>query len=55
MLLGTATAIAGAQTTNYPDRPIRLIIPFAAGGTTDVLARLIAHGLTPALGQTAIA
>ena len=55
MLLGLATACASAQATNYPDRPIRLIIPFAAGGTTDVLARLIAHGLTPALGQTVIA
>lgn len=55
MLLGAATACAGAQTTNYPDHPIRLIIPFAAGGTTDVLARLVAHGLTPALGQTVIA
>ena len=55
MLLGAAAACASAQTTNYPDHPIRLIIPFAAGGTTDVLARLVAHGLTPALGQTVIA
>ncbi len=35
----------------YPERPIRLIVPYPAGGTTDVLARLIAKDMSADLGQ----
>ena len=35
----------------YPERPISMIVPFAAGGPTDALARIIAQGLTEKLGQ----
>ena len=38
----------------YPDRPITLLIPFAAGGATDVLARLVAEKLRERLGQPVI-
>jgi tripartite-type tricarboxylate transporter receptor subunit TctC len=38
----------------WPKQPITLIVPFPAGGTTDVLARALADKLTPALGQTVI-
>lgn len=38
----------------YPSRPIRMIVPFAAGGGTDVLARILAHGMTEKLGQQVV-
>ena len=39
---------------NWPTKPIKLIIPFAAGGTTDILGRLLAQQLTKDLGQNVI-
>jgi len=38
----------------YPDRPIRLIVPFAAGGNADFVARLVAEGMSRALGQSIV-
>src|SRR5262249_57412581 len=45
---GAATAQA------YPDRPIKLVVPFPAGGATDTSARLVAQRLQASLGQTIV-
>ncbi len=44
-----------AQTTNYPDKPIKLVIPFAAGGSGDIIGRLIADRLSGVWKQPVLA
>jgi tripartite-type tricarboxylate transporter receptor subunit TctC len=53
MLLAVVAFIGapGAQAANYPDHPIKIIVPFPAGGITDVVTRLIAQHLSQRLGQ----
>jgi tripartite-type tricarboxylate transporter receptor subunit TctC len=50
VLCGGAT-VAFAQTSTYPQRPIRLIIPVSVGGATDIVGRIVVQRLAPALGQ----
>ena len=45
---------AAATVASYPTKPIRLIVPFAPGGTNDILGRMIATHLTEILGKTMI-
>lgn len=49
-LLGGTSALAQA----YPTKPVTIIVPFAAGGTTDILARIIGQALTAELGQSVV-
>ncbi|MFL6692834.1 MAG: Bug family tripartite tricarboxylate transporter substrate binding protein, partial [Ramlibacter sp.] len=56
-ILGAALALSawGAQAQgSYPDRPIQLIVPYTAGGPTDVAARIMAQRLGERLGQTVV-
>jgi tripartite-type tricarboxylate transporter receptor subunit TctC len=43
-----------SQAQSWPDKPVKLIIPFAAGGTTDILGRILAQQMTTILGQNVI-
>ena len=57
ILLAGALSLALPQLTiaqSWPTKPIKLVIPFAAGGTTDILGRLLAQQLTKDLGQNVI-
>jgi tripartite-type tricarboxylate transporter receptor subunit TctC len=50
-LLAAGGASAQNPAANYPNKPIRFVVPYTAGGTTDILARIIAAKLTESWGQ----
>ncbi len=52
--LGLALAAPALTHAAWPEKPITLIVPWAAGGSTDILARVLSEGLTQSLGQPVI-
>lgn len=56
--LAVASAPAAAQTSGqaapWPSKPIKLVVPYAPGGTTDVVARMVAEYLGQKLGQNIV-
>src|SRR5215472_2912304 len=51
---GLAVGKGGAETAKYPDRPVKMMVGFSAGGGTDVIARIVAQKTTDGLGQSVL-
>src|SRR3979490_463747 len=50
----TLCPLAGANAQPWPTRPVTMVVPYAAGGTTDVIARILSPRLSEILGQQVI-
>jgi tripartite-type tricarboxylate transporter receptor subunit TctC len=51
LLTLTVALLSGAALAQYPSKPVRVVIPFPAGGSTDIVARTLAQALTESMGQ----
>lgn len=51
VLAGTLFSVAGSQAADWPAKPVRIIVPYAAGGNADVWARIVAEPLGEAFGE----
>jgi tripartite-type tricarboxylate transporter receptor subunit TctC len=47
-----AGSAAAVHASNYPERPVKIVVGYSAGGTTDVIARIVANGLSETLNQS---
>ncbi|HEY7742429.1 MAG TPA: tripartite tricarboxylate transporter substrate binding protein [Burkholderiales bacterium] len=54
LILALAGTAWGAQAQDYPTKPVRMIVPFAPGGNTDIIARIVAPGMSKNLGHQII-
>src|SRR5512134_3717256 len=54
LLLATSTVLSIASAAAWPERPVRIIIPWPPGGSTDIIGRILAADLTPRLKQQVI-
>ena len=52
--LAAGCAIGGANAQGFPSRPVTILVPLAAGGSTDTIGRIMAEGMRGPLGQTVI-
>ena len=53
-VIAALSFVCDARAEDYPNRPITMVVPFAAGGPTDILGRLIAQAIGPTLGQQVV-
>src|SRR6185437_8709936 len=54
LAISSMTLVGPAFGQNYPNRPVRIVVPYPPGGGTDILARTLAQKLTELLGQPVV-